>query len=94
MIDHALAFNVSAVPERFTVLAQVAGLADTRPEAFIAWLTQLKSQVGIGAKLGSEGVGKDKLAQLTELAFADSCHGNNPRAVTKADFAAIFERAL
>jgi alcohol dehydrogenase class IV len=94
MIDHALSFNAQAVPERFAILAQTVGLSDTRPQAFLAFLTQLKAQVGIGEKLGSEGVGKDKLAQLTELAFADSCHGNNPRAVTKADFAAIFERAL
>jgi hypothetical protein len=94
MIDHALAFNVGAVPERFTVMAQTVGLKDTKPEAFLAWLTQLKASVGIGAKLGSEGVGKDKLARLSQLAFEDSCHSNNPRAVTQGDFTAIFERAF
>ncbi len=94
MIDHALAFNVGAVPERFTVMAQTVGLTDTRPEAFLAWLRELKEHVGIAATLGAEGVGRDKLAQLSALAFADSCHGNNPRPVTQADFSAIFERAF
>lgn len=94
MIDHALAWNVAAVPERFSILAQTVGLPDTRPEAFLSWLGKLKAEVGIAAKLSAEGVKREQLAKLAELAFADSCHGNNPRPVTQADFAAIFERAL
>src|SRR5206468_11884577 len=61
MIDQALAFNVPAVPERFRVLAQVAGLSDTAPEAFLRWLAELKSQVGIAAKLSGEGIRAEQL---------------------------------
>ncbi len=94
MIDHALAFNVPVVPERFRVLAQVAGLQDTSPDAFLRWLTQLKAQLGIAAKLSAHGISADQIARLAQTAFEDSCHLNNPRAVTRADFEAIFRQAL
>jgi alcohol dehydrogenase class IV len=94
MIDHALPFNREVSAERFARLAMTVGLSDTRPESFIAWLGQLKADVGIPARLKDQGVGRDKLEALTDVAIRDACHANNPRPCTRADFAEIFERAL
>jgi alcohol dehydrogenase class IV len=94
IIDHALPFNVSAVPERFRLLAQAAGLKDETPEAFLAWLTALKKRIGIPDGLGEKGIQSGDAKRLSELAFQDSCHLNNPRPVTQGDFEAIFLKAI
>jgi alcohol dehydrogenase class IV len=94
MIDHALPFNVAAVPERFRALAQAAGLKDESAEAFLAWLTALKARVGIPAGLLKTGIQANDVQWISELAFQDSCHLNNPRPVTQADFEVIFLKAM
>ncbi len=95
MIDHALHANVEAVPDRFDAMARAVGLADPSPDAFLAWLRDLKAEVRIPAGLGGlEQVSTADVGLLSRLAVEDSCHLNNPRPVTEADFVAIFSRAL
>jgi alcohol dehydrogenase class IV len=94
MIDHALPFNVMAVPGRFKDLAQAVGLKDESPEAFMAWLTALKARVGIPAGLLKMGIQAGDAQWISELAFQDSCHLNNPRPCTQADFEVVFLKAL
>ncbi len=97
MIDHALKMNVKAVPERFSVLAQTLGLVGdgVEPgEAVIQWLSGLKAQCGIPARLSAAGVGKEKLDRLVEVSTQDVCHQCNPCAVSSDDFRRIFSEAL
>lgn len=94
MIDHALAFNVTAVPERFQILAYVVGIEHANPERFIQWLTGLKSEIGIPATLSKAGLDRSIIPSLVDVAAADACHQNNPRAVTKEDFQKIFAEAF
>jgi alcohol dehydrogenase class IV len=94
MIEHALAFNVPAVPERFKTLARTVGLQEESGEAFLRWLTELKKRIGIPAGLTAAGVPREALQRLPGLAFADSCHQNNPRPVTEADFRRIYDEAF
>ena len=93
MIDHALKFNVAAVPERFKIMAQTAGLKSD-PQEFIKWLTELKVQTGIAPRMSDHGVKKEHLERLTQVAFEDSCHQNNPCPVKREDFQRIFTEAL
>ncbi|HTB23641.1 MAG TPA: iron-containing alcohol dehydrogenase [bacterium] len=93
MLDHALAFNAPAVPERFEALALAVGLKQGGPEAFLAWVKNLKKQIGIPAGLAAAGVAKDLGPKLAELAFRDACHPSNPRPVSQRDFEAIFAAA-
>jgi alcohol dehydrogenase class IV len=94
MIDHALAFNAPAVPERFATLCQAAGLEERSPEAFLTWLKDLKRRIGIPTGPGAKGVQAADVARLAELAFQDACHPSNPRPVTRADFEAVFSASL
>lgn len=94
MINYALKHNVQAVPERFTTMATLIGLKDTSPQGFISWLEKLKAETGIPARLGEVGIRKEQLQRLVDVALADSCHGNNPRACTREDFVKIFTEAL
>ncbi|MGI9576618.1 MAG: iron-containing alcohol dehydrogenase [Microthrixaceae bacterium] len=93
MIDHALAFNAGCSADRLAHLALVVGL-EPSADAFLGWLADLKAEVGVAATLAEHGVDANIAAELTRLATADPCHLNNPRVVTEADFAEIFERAF
>jgi alcohol dehydrogenase class IV len=94
MIDHALAFNVEAVPDRFAVMAGVIGLDDRSPGSFLRWLADLKAEIGVPAGLAAAQVGADSIDALARLAVEDACHLNNPRPVTESDFHAIFVEAV
>jgi alcohol dehydrogenase class IV len=89
MIDHVMRFNRPAAGAKMAELARVAGVED-----LVEWLTRLKAQIGIPARLGSLGVTKDQVARLVEVAQADLCHQTNPRPCTKQDFERLFAEAL
>ena len=86
MIDHVMRFNEPAAKEKMAELARVAGEKD-----LISWLTRLKADLGIPAKLS---VGKDKIPRLVEIAVADICHQTNPRPCKAEDFERIFAGAM
>ncbi|MFM8312916.1 MAG: iron-containing alcohol dehydrogenase, partial [Deltaproteobacteria bacterium] len=94
MIDFALAFNIQAVPERFAKIAETIGLKTHTGEAFISWLKEWKKSLGIPATLKESKIMKEQLSTLSQLAFQDSCHQNNPRACTEKDFHQIFQEAF
>jgi alcohol dehydrogenase class IV len=93
MIDHALAFNAEVSADRFRRMAQTVGLADPGAKSFLAWLGDLKKTVGIPARLRDAKIDESQLDKLVDIATADGCHPNNPKPVTKSDFAAIFRAA-
>lgn len=92
MIDHALRFNLTAVPERFDRLAQTLGL-ESGP-VFFDWLRALKQEIGIPARLSELGVQASQIDALVAVAQADGCHANNPRPCSPDDFYQIFQEAL
>jgi alcohol dehydrogenase class IV len=94
MIDHALAHNLPAAPERFARLAEAARLPERDGAAFLRWLSRLKAEVGIPATLATAGVDRSLLPKLVDLSLADSCHQSNPRPCTREDFARIFAAAF
>jgi alcohol dehydrogenase class IV len=94
MIDHALAFNVETVPDRFEVMAEVVDLDDRSPAGFLRWLADLKREIGVPAGLRETEVDPGQCERLARLAFEDACHVNNPRPVTERDFHALFTEAF
>jgi hypothetical protein len=93
MIEPALRFNLEAVPERFRILAQTVGL-DGDGQAFLRWLAELKQRIGIPRGPAEAGVKPAEVGRLTELAFADTCHLNNPRPCTPEDFRRLWGEAF
>ena len=105
MIDHVMRFNAAAASARLAELARVAkvpggdaGSDEARADAFVAWLAQLKSKLGIPAKLSAYAAARrvthDDIAKLVEIAVADTCHQTNPRPCTADDFRRIFAAAM
>lgn len=94
MIPFGMEYNASVSDSRMQTLCEVIGLKQRSSEAFIKWLRELNKKIGIPEKLSSQGVSKEHLEKLAELALKDPCHQNNPRAVTKDDFLELYRRAL
>jgi alcohol dehydrogenase class IV len=105
MIDHVMRFNLSAAAGRLAELARVArvpngdaGSDEARAAAFVAWLSGLKAEIGIPAKLSDyrapRPVVKADLPRLAEVAHADGCHQTNARPCTPNDFRRLFAEAF
>jgi alcohol dehydrogenase class IV len=93
MIDTVLAWNYEAVPAKFDELAHAAGVGGGGA-AFVAWLRQLKAQIGLSGGLSAHGVRRDHLPQLVPLAAKDFTGGTNPRPASEADYERFFLQAL
>ena len=105
MIDHVMRFNLPAATAKLAELARVArapggdtGSDEARASAFVVWLTRLKSELGIPAKLSdyaaTRRVTADDIPRLAEIATADTCHQTNPRPCTADDFRRIFAESM
>ena len=98
MIDYVMRFNQAVEVERFALMAQAVGVAQNSAaasaDAFVAWLTALKREVGIPAKLGAVKVTRQHLPKLLDIAVDDICHKTNPRPCTREDFERIFTEAI
>ena len=105
MIDHVMRFNLPAATKKLAELAHVAGVRgsdtgseESRANAFIVWLGDLKRDIGIPARLsdyrGARPVVEADLPKLADIATADICHQTNPRPCTRGDFERIFAESL
>jgi alcohol dehydrogenase class IV len=94
MIEHALRFNLEAAPQKFRVMAQTIGLSEGTGEAFLNWLHDLKRRIGIPSGPAQAGVDAGEIDRLSALAFADSCHLNNPRPCTAEDVRRLWTQAF
>jgi alcohol dehydrogenase class IV len=94
MIPYAMAFNRDTVPQRLADLAAAVGVSPASPGAFLDWLIELRSVLGIPGDLVSSGVKREHMDRLVDIAVADGCHPNNPKPVGADDFRAIFAQAL
>jgi len=74
------------------------GSEESRANAFIVWLGDLKRDIGIPARLsdyrGARPVVEADLPKLADIATADICHQTNPRPCTRGDFERIFAESL
>jgi alcohol dehydrogenase len=100
ILEHVMAFNYSAVPERFKVIAQNLGL-DTRgynqrelKAALFKEIRSLRYQLGISKSLGQVHVKQQDISDLSKKALNDACLLTNPRKTNKRDIETIYEEAL
>lgn len=100
LVEHVVAFNFSAAPERFKVIAQTLGIdcrgltQDQVRHALIAHLTALKQAVGFNDTLARHGVSGSDLAMLAGHAMSDPCILTNPRKSNQRDIEVVYGEAL
>ena len=100
LIEHVVAFNYKAAPERFKMVAETLGI-DTRglthPQIrlrLVEHLVQFKHAVGFHETLALHGVGSSDIPFLSRNAMQDPCILTNPRDSTQRDVEVVYAEAL
>ena len=93
-LPYGMRFNLPGFEDRFGRMAEAMGLDRKKPETLIDHLFDLNRALNLPVKLSGIGVGKEHIETLSTLAFADFCHPNNPKPVTRLDFEHLYLEAL
>ena len=100
LVEHVVAFNFDAAPERFRVVAETLGL-DCRgltPQQvrgrLVEHLIAFKHAVGFEETLRRHGVGSSDIPFLSQHAMQDPCILTNPRQSTQRDVEVVYGEAL
>jgi len=100
LLEHVVAFNFDAVPERYAAIADAFGLgiADL-PQAeqkarLVEALRRFRIEAGVTGGLQQLGMSKADLSKLAEKAMKDPCVVTNPVQPTVQDIERIYERAF
>ncbi len=93
-IPYGMKFNITGFEKQFSRIARNLELREATGEAVVQWLFDLNAKIGIPHKLSEIGVTNEHIETLADLAFADFCHPNNPKPVTRDDFKRLYEEAL
>lgn len=93
-LPYGMEFNYEGFEDRFEKMGVALGLGFNAAEKVIPSLFELNNELGLPTKLGDAGVEASHIEALSQLALEDFCHPSNPKPVTKANFEAIYERAL
>jgi alcohol dehydrogenase class IV len=93
-LPYGMRFNIGGSEEKFRRIARVMELKEESGEAVVERLFELNREVGLPTRLRDAGVKEEHLETLADLAFADFCHPNNPKPVSRGDFRKLYGEAL
>lgn len=93
-IPYGMEFNIGGFEDKFRRIARTLELKDETGEGVVRYLFELNDSVSIPRRLRDIGVSENHVETLSDLAFADFAHPNNPKPVSRADFKMLYERAL
>jgi alcohol dehydrogenase class IV len=93
-LPYGMRFNVSGFEDKFRRIARTMELKEETGEAVSKHLFELNKRIGMPVRLSDIGVKNEHVETLSDLAFADFCHPNNPKPVTKEDFKKLYFEAL
>ena len=93
-LPYGMQFNIAGSEEKFMRIAAALNLTVHSPEAVIDYLFDLNKRLGLPTKLSAIGVATKHVETLSDLAFADFAHPNNPKPVSRNDFKTLYETAL
>ncbi|HZY82125.1 MAG TPA: iron-containing alcohol dehydrogenase [Cyclobacteriaceae bacterium] len=93
-IPYGMEFNVSGFEDKFRKMARTLELKDESGAGVVRFLFELNDKVGIPRRLRDIGVKDEHVETLSDLAFADFAHPNNPKPVSREDFKSLYKKAL
>jgi alcohol dehydrogenase class IV len=93
-IPYGMEFNIKGFEYKFKRIARTLDLKNETGEAVVQYLVDLNSKINIPNRLRDIGVKQDHIETLSDLAFADFAHPNNPKPVTREDFRQLYQKAL
>jgi alcohol dehydrogenase class IV len=93
-LPYGMRFNAPGLETEFKRMALAMELETTTGESVVNHLFDLNQQLGLPVKLRNIGVTDAHIETLSDLAFADFCHPNNPKPVARNDFKQLYLEAL
>ena len=93
-LPYGMKYNIEGFEDRFVRMAKALGIKNETGEGVVEYLFDLNDRLGIPKTLGGIGVKTEHVETLADLAFADFAHPNNPKPVSRADFKALYLKAL
>ena len=93
-LPYGMRFNIGGSEEKFRRIARMMELPVEDGEAVVERLFALNGELGLPTRLRDAGVRQEHIETLADLAFADFCHPNNPKPVSRDDFKKLYEEAL
>ncbi|HEY4061519.1 MAG TPA: iron-containing alcohol dehydrogenase [Puia sp.] len=93
-LPYGMRYNIGGSEEKFRRIARVMELKEENGEAVVERLFALNRELGLPVRLRDAGVKPEHIGTLADLAFADFCHPNNPKPVSREDFKRLYEEAL
>jgi alcohol dehydrogenase class IV len=93
-LPYGMRFNHAGFEDKFRRIARAMELKKETGEVVVDHLFQLNQQLHLPIKLRDVGVRDEHVETLSDLAFADFCHPNNPKPVTREDFKKLYLEAL
>ncbi|MDA8428521.1 MAG: iron-containing alcohol dehydrogenase [Geobacteraceae bacterium] len=100
LLDHVIAFNLPAAPERFEHIATAMGLdlrgksSRQKKSALLNHIRDLKAAAGIVRTLNNLGVGRSDVNFFSDHALKDPCMATNPRKASQRDIEVVYEESL
>jgi alcohol dehydrogenase class IV len=93
-LPYGMRFNIPGCEEKFRHIARAMEMPGEDGEAVVSRLFELNKELGLPLRLRDVGVREEHLDVLADLAFADFCHPNNPKPVSREDFYSLYKEAL
>jgi alcohol dehydrogenase class IV len=93
-IPYGMEFNIEGFEQKFKQIARALNLERETGQAVVSWLFELNDKINIPRKLSAIGVRAEHIEALSDLAFADFAHPNNPKPVSRENFKQLYLKAL
>jgi alcohol dehydrogenase class IV len=93
-LPYGMRFNHLGLEDKFRRVARSMDLKEENGEAVVKSLFELNGRIGLPVKLRDIGVKQEHIETLSDLAFADFCHPNNPKPVRREDFKELYLEAI
>lgn len=93
-LPYGMRFNLEGLEPRFEAMANALGLKNANGTQLIDALFKLNERLGLPTTLSAIDVKEEHLNPLADLAFADFCHPNNPKPVSRENFYELYRSAL
>jgi alcohol dehydrogenase class IV len=93
-LPYGMRFNIGGSEDKFRKIARTLELSQETGTAVVDWLYELNRQLELPLRLRDIGVKEEHIETLSDLAFADFCHPNNPKPVTRENFKRLYTEAL
>lgn len=93
-LPYGMRFNYPGFEPAFRRMCRTMEINGDTGEAMIEHLFALNQSIGLPVRLSAIGVKAEHIETLADLAFADFCHPNNPKPVSREDFKQLYLSAL